>query len=98
MVVTRSVDGVEDVVSSAMESVTERMILAFVVVISHAKLAFLGRVNSSTGLSLDTYFLLGRRCVVVVSSGGSVGVVLDVGTLSYGAGAATMITLSNVDL
>jgi hypothetical protein len=60
LVVTRSVDGVQDVVSSAVKSVTERVILAFVVVISHVKLAVLGRVDNSTSLSLDTYFLLGR--------------------------------------
>jgi hypothetical protein len=106
VVVTRSVDGVEDVVSSTVKSVTERVILAFVVVISHIKLAFLGRVDGSTSLRLDTYFLFGWRCVVVVSSRGSVGVVLDVragcvldvGVLSYGAGSATIVTLGNVDL
>ena len=78
VVVTRSVDGVEDVISSAVKSVTERVILAFVVVISHVKLAVLGRVDGSTSLGLDTYFLLGRGGVVIVPSRCGAGVVLDV--------------------
>lgn len=104
--VTRSVNRVEDVVSSAVKSVTERVILAFVVVISHVKLAVLGRVDSSTSLSLDTYFLFGGRGVVVVSGRGGAGVVLDVRTrcflnvrvLGYGAGLATVVTFGNVNL
>ena len=67
LVMTGSVDGVEDMVSSAVESVTERVILAFVVVVSHVKLAFLGRVDGSTCLCLDSYFLLSRRGVIVVA-------------------------------
>jgi len=78
LVVTRSVDGVEDVISSAVKSVTERVILAFVVVISHVKLAVLGSVDGSTSLGLDTYFLLGRGGVVIVPSRCGAGVVLDV--------------------
>jgi hypothetical protein len=100
------VDGVEDVVSSTVKSVTQRVILAFVVVISHIKLAVLGRVDGSTSLSLDTYFLFGRRGVIEVSDRCSAGVVLDVRTryilnvrvLSYGTGLTTVITFGNVDL
>jgi hypothetical protein len=97
LLVTRSVDGMEDVVSGAVESVTERVILAFVVVISHVKLAVLGRVDSSTGLSLDTYFLLYRRGVVVVLGVGT-RCTLSVRVLNYGIGSATIITFGNVDL
>jgi hypothetical protein len=97
LLVTRSVDGMEDVVSGAVESVTERVILAFVVVISHVKLAILGRVDSSTGLSLDTYFLLYRRGVVVVLGVGT-RCTLSVRVLNYGIGSATIITFGNVDL
>jgi hypothetical protein len=97
LLVTRSVDGMEDVVSGAVESVTERVILAFVVVISHVKLAILGRVDSSTGLSLDTYFLLNRRGVVIVLGVGT-RCALSVRILNYWIGSATIITFGNVDL
>ena len=97
LLVTRSVNGVEDVISGAVKSVTERVILAFVVVISHVKLAILGRVDSSTGLSLDTYFLLSRRGVVVVLDVGTRGT-LSVRVLSYRIGLAAVITFGNVDL
>lgn len=106
VVVTRSVDWVEDVISSAVKSVTERVILAFVVVISHVKLAVLGRVDGSTSLSFDAYFLLGRGSVVVVPDRCGAGVVLDVRTrcilnvrvLGYGIGSATVVTFDNVNL
>lgn len=98
LVVTRSVDGVEDMISSAVKSVTERVILAFVVVISHVKLAILGRVDGSTSLGLDTYFLLGRGGVVVVLGGCDAGVVLNVRVLDYGVGTATIVTFGNVNL
>jgi hypothetical protein len=97
LLVTRSVDGVEDVVSGTVKSVTERVILAFVVVISHVKFAILGRVDSSTGLSLDTYFLLYRRGVVVVLGVGT-RCTLSVRVLNYGIGSAPIITFGNVDL
>jgi hypothetical protein len=97
LLLARSVDGVEDVVGGAVKSVTERVILAFVVVISHVKLAILGRVDSSTSLSLDTYFLLYRRVVVVVLGEGT-RCTLNVRVLSYRIGSATIITFGNVDL
>lgn len=106
LVVTRSVNGMEDVISSAVKSVTERVILAFVVVISHVKLAILGRVDGSTSLGLDTYFLLGRGGVVVVPGRCGAGVVLGVRTrcilnvrvLDYRVGSATIVTFGNVNL
>ncbi|KAH0357220.1 nucleic acid-binding protein, partial [Aureobasidium melanogenum] len=75
VVVTRSVDRVENVVSSTV------------------------KVDGSTSLRLDTYFLFGWRCVVVVSSRGSGGIVLNVragcvlgvGVLSYGVLSRTSI-------
>lgn len=48
MVVTGTVDGVENVLSSALKTVTEGMEVAVFVVISHVLLVLLGRVDGSS--------------------------------------------------
>jgi hypothetical protein len=81
LVVTRSVNRVEDTVSSAVKSVTERVVLAFVVVISHIRLGFLWGVDGSTGLGPDSYLFSSRWSVVVVSNRSSLLVVVVCSTV-----------------
>lgn len=58
VVVRSSVDRMKDTIGSAVKSVTERVVVAVLVVISHVKLVLAWGIYGSTGLSLNPNFLL----------------------------------------
>jgi hypothetical protein len=104
VVVTVGVDGVGyafgdlvgDLVGSVGDTVTERVVLTFVVVISHGQLAVLG--GSSGGTSRRVYSNLRRASVDGVLVLGSEGLACVTGVLDDGAGAFTELALGNVNL
>ena len=79
------VEGVEDTVSGFLQSMTEGVILAFLVVVSHSGVAA-GRIDGGFGFDSDVRFAMGT---------GVAALVFDV---VRWVGSSAIITLSDIDL
>lgn len=108
VVVVGTVDGMEDVLSCSLKAVTEGVVVALVVVVSHIKLVLLGGVDSGSSSLLYSNFFYGLlrelRSSLSLDGVGLVvlclveaRVVLRV-LLSVGTGPITIFTLGDIDL